>query len=46
MDVIIPYGINYKKCGKISFSEYKRSQLLPYLEKNLKEKNSELVMSY
>jgi hypothetical protein len=45
MDVIIPYGINYKKCGKKSYSEFKRTQIIPYLEKNILDKNSELSMN-
>lgn len=45
MDVMIPYGICYKNCGKMSYSGYKRSQLLPYLEKNILEKNNENVMA-
>ena len=45
MDVMIPYGICYKNCGKMSYSGYKRNQLLPYLEKNILEKNNENVMA-
>lgn len=45
MDVILPYGINYKKCGTMSFSGYKRGQLIPFLYKNLNDKKSEVVMA-
>ena len=45
MDVIINYGINFKKCTKESYSGYKRSALISYIEKNLIEKNAELVFS-
>ena len=44
MDVIIPFGIKYKKCSKKSYSDFKKQQLIPYLEKNLIEKNTEVVM--
>ena len=44
MDVIIPFGIKYKKCSKKSYSDFKKQQLLPYLEKNLIEKNTEVMM--
>ena len=45
MDVIVPFGINYKKCSKKSFSEYKRTQLFSYLEKNICDKNHEVTMA-
>jgi len=45
MDVIVPYGINFKKCSSISFSGYKKTQIIPFLEKNLIEKKSEIVMA-
>jgi len=45
MDVIIPYGINYKKCSNISFSGYKKTQIFPFLEKNLIDKKSEIVFA-
>jgi len=45
MDVIVPYGINYKKCTKKSYSGYKRLQIFPYLEQNLLQKNKELSMA-
>ncbi len=45
MDVIVPYGIKYKKCNKISLSGYKKTQIFPFLEKNLIDKNSENVMA-
>ena len=45
MDVIIPFGINYKKCGKKSYSDFKRTQIIQYLEKNILEKNSEISMN-
>ena len=44
MDVIIPFGIKYKKCSKKSYSDFKKQQLIPYLEKNLVEKNTEVMM--
>ena len=44
MDVIIPFGIKYKKCSKKSYSDFKKLQLIPYLEKNLIEKNTEVIM--
>lgn len=44
MDVIIPFGIKYKKCSKKSYSDFKKLQLIPYLEKNLIEKNTEVMM--
>ena len=44
MDVIIPFGIKYKKCSKKSYSDFKKQQLIPYLEKNLIEKNTEVMM--
>jgi len=44
MDVIIPFGIKYKKCSKKSYSDFKKLQLIPYLEKNLIEKNIEVMM--
>ena len=44
MDVIIPFGIKYKKCSKKSYSDFKKQQLIPYLEKNLIEKNNEVMM--
>jgi len=44
MDVIIPFGIKYKKCSKKSYSDFKKIQLIPYLEKNLIEKNTEVMM--
>ena len=45
MDVIVPYGIKFKKCGPISFSGYKKTHIFPFLEKNLLEKKSETVMA-
>jgi len=45
MDVIVPYGIKYKKCVKKSFSEFKRTQLFPYLQKNLLDKNKETSLA-
>ena len=45
MDVIVPYGINYKKCNTISFSGYKKTQIIPYIQKNILEKKSETVMA-
>lgn len=45
MDVIVPYGINYKKCTNVSFSGYKKTQIFPYLQKNVQEKKSETVMA-
>lgn len=44
MDVIIPFGIKYKKCSKKSYSDFKKIQLIPYLEKNIIEKNTEVMM--
>jgi len=44
MDVIIPFGIKYKKCSKKSYSDFKKLQLIPYLEKNLIDKNTEVMM--
>ena len=44
MDVIIPFGIKYKKCSKKSYSDFKKLQLIPYLEKNIIEKNTEVAM--
>jgi hypothetical protein len=44
MDVIIPFGIKYKKCLKKSYSDFKKIQLIPYLEKNIIEKNTEVMM--
>ena len=44
MDVIIPFGIKYKKCSKKSYSDFKKQQLIPYLEKNIIEKNTEVIM--
>jgi len=44
MDVIIPFGIKYKKCSKKSYSDFKKIQLIPYLEKNILEKNTEVMM--
>lgn len=44
MDVIIPFGIKYKKCSKKSYSDFKKLQLIPYLEKNIIEKNTEVMM--
>lgn len=44
MDVIIPFGIKYKKCSKKSYSDFKKQQLIPYLEKNIIEKNTEVMM--
>jgi len=45
MDVMIPYGIYFKKCGKKSYSGFKRNHIFPYLEKNLIDKNNESVMA-
>jgi len=44
MDVIIPFGIKYKKCVKKSYSDFKKTQLIPYLEKNIIDKNTEVMM--
>ena len=44
MDVIIPFGIKYKKCVKNSYSNFKKTQLIPYLEKNIIDKNTEVMM--
>ena len=44
MDVIIPFGIIYKKCVKKSYSDFKKTQLIPYLEKNIIDKNTEVMM--
>jgi len=44
MDVIIPFGIKYKKCSIKSYSNFKKIQLFPYLEKNIIEKNTEVMM--
>jgi len=45
MDVIVPYGINYKKCNILSYSGYKKTQIFPFLEKNLLEKKAETIMA-
>ena len=42
MDVIINYGINYKKCKQISYSGYNRKSLLSHLLHNIVNKNSEV----
>ena len=42
MDVIINYGINYKKCGKVSYSGYKKKSLLEHLLYHLIHKNKEI----
>ena len=44
MDVIIQFGIKYKKCVKKSYSDFKKTQLIPYLEKNIIDKNTEVMM--
>ena len=45
MDVIINYGITYKKCNKQSYSGYNHKALINYLQKNILEKNNELTMA-
>jgi hypothetical protein len=42
MDVIINYGINYKKCGQMSYSGYKRKSLFDHLLYHLIQKNKEI----
>ena len=41
MDVIINYGIKYKKCGQVSYSGYKRKSLFDHLLYHLNHKNKE-----
>lgn len=45
MDVIVPYGIKFKKCNQISYSGYKKTHMFPFIEKNLIDKKSETVMA-
>ena len=42
MDVIINYGIKYKKCGQVSYSGYKRKSLFDHLLYQLIHKNKEI----
>ena len=42
MDVIINYGIKYKKCGQMSYSGYKRKSLFDHLIYHLIHKNKEI----
>ena len=42
MDVIINYGIIYKKCGQVSYSGYKRKSLFDHLLYHLIHKNKEI----
>ena len=44
MDVIIQFGIKYKKFLKKIYSDFKKTQLIPYLEKNIIDKNTEVMM--
>jgi len=45
MDVLINYGITFKKCNKQSYSGYNHKTLLSYLSKNIIEKNNETSMA-
>jgi hypothetical protein len=42
MDVIINYGIKYKKCGQMSYSGYKKKSLFDHLLYHLIHKNKEI----
>ena len=42
MDVLITYGIKYKKCGQMSYSGYKRKSLFDHLIYHLIHKNKEI----
>jgi hypothetical protein len=42
MDVIINYGIKYKKCGQMSYSGYKKKSLFDHLLYHLNHKNKEI----
>ena len=42
MDVIINYGIKYKKCGQMSYSGYKKKSLFDHLIYHLIHKNKEI----
>jgi hypothetical protein len=42
MDVIINYGIQYKKCGQMSYSGYQRKSLFDHLLYHLIHKNKEI----
>ena len=42
MDVIINYGIIYKKCGQMSYSGYKKKSLFDHLLYHLIHKNKEI----
>jgi hypothetical protein len=42
MDVIINYGIKYKKCGQMSYSGYQKKSLLDHLLYHLTHKNKEI----
>jgi hypothetical protein len=42
MDVIINYGIKYKKCGQMSYSGYQRKSLFDHLLYHLIHKNKEI----
>lgn len=42
MDVIINYGINYKKCGQMSYSGYKKKSLFDHLLYHFIHKNKEI----
>jgi hypothetical protein len=42
MDVIINFGINYKKCGQMSYSGYKKKSLFDHLLYQLIHKNKEI----
>ena len=42
MDVIINYGINYKKCAQVSYSGYQRKSLLAHLLHHVIHKNKEI----
>jgi hypothetical protein len=42
MDVIINYGINYKKCAQVSYSGYQRKSLLSHLLHHVIHRNKEI----
>jgi hypothetical protein len=42
MDVIINYGIKYKKCAQVSYSGYKKKSLFDHLLYHLNHKNKEI----
>jgi len=42
MDVIINYGIKYKKCGQLSYSGYQKKSLFDHLLYHLNHKNKEI----